>query len=147
MVCIRSGAALSADDCAVQGNRSSPFRQFQAARSRTNAVANRPTKSSSDSGILKLSCCDYLRRGLGAGPLAVPGPVPIVSPVVPLFIAPLLIPVPGLLGRLAPVAAPLVWLGLAGEIAESPLVVVATVLARCARTNEFEKISAVAAIT
>jgi hypothetical protein len=77
----------------------------------------------------------------------VPGPVPIVSPVVPLFIAPLLIPVPGLLGRLAPVAAPLVWLGLAGEIAESPIVVVEPVLALCARTNEFEKISAVAAIT
>ena len=76
-----------------------------------------------------------------------PGPVPIVSPVVPLFIAPLLIPVPGLLGRLAPVAASLVWLGLAGEIAESPIVVVEPVLALCARTNEFEKISAVAAIT
>ena len=76
-----------------------------------------------------------------------PGPVPIVSPVVPLFIAPLLIPVPWLLGRLAPVAALLIWLGLAGEIAESPIVVVEPVPVRCARTNEFEKISAVAAIT
>ena len=57
-----------------------------------------------------------------------PGPVPIVSPVVPLFVAPLLILVPWLLGRLAPVAAPLVWLGLAGEIAESPIVVVEPVL-------------------
>jgi hypothetical protein len=76
----------------------------------------------------------------------VPGPVPIVSPVVPLFIAPLLIPVPGL-RRLAPFAELLFWLGVAGEIAESPVVVVEPVLAFCARTKEPEKISVVAAIT
>jgi len=63
----------------------------------------------------------YLRPGFAAGPLAVPGPVPIVSPVVPLFIAPLLIPVPGL-RRPAPFAELLLWLGVAGEIAESPVV-------------------------
>jgi hypothetical protein len=88
----------------------------------------------------------YLRPGFAAGPLAVPGPVPIVSPVVPLFIAPLLIPVPGL-RRLAPFAELLLWLGVAGEIAESPVVVVEPVLAFCARTNEPEKIGVVAAIT
>jgi len=87
-----------------------------------------------------------LRPGFAAGPLAVPGPVPIVSPVVPLFIAPLLIPVPGL-RRLAPFAELLFWLGVAGEIAESPVVVVEPVLAFCARTKEPEKISVVAAIT
>jgi len=86
-----------------------------------------------------------LRPGFAAGPLAVPGPVPIVSPVVPLFIAPLLIPVPGL-RRPAPFAELLLWLGVAREIAESPVVVV-EVLAFCARTKEPEKISVVAAIT
>ena len=89
----------------------------------------------------------YLSPGFAAvGPLAVPGPVPIVSPVVPLFIAPLLIPVPGL-RRPAPFAELLLWLGVAGEIAESPVVVVEPVLAFCARTNEPKRISVVAAIT
>lgn len=82
---------------------------------------------------------------LGAGALEVPDPVPIVSPVVPLFIAPLLIP--GLeLGPLAPFAELLFRLGLAGETAASPVVVVEPVLAFCARTSDPEKISAVAAI-
>ena len=67
-----------------------------------------------------------------------PGPVPIVSPVVPLFIAPLLIPVPGL-RRLAPFAELLFWLGVAGEIAESPVVVVEPVLAFCARTQKSQR--------
>ena len=83
--------------------------------------------------------------GLGAGPVGVPDPVPIVSPVVPLFIAPLLIPVPEL-GRLAPFAEPLLRPGLAGEMAESPVVVVEPVLAFCARTKELESIRAAAAI-
>jgi len=34
MVRVRNGNALSADDCAVQGDRLAAFRQFQAARSR-----------------------------------------------------------------------------------------------------------------
>jgi hypothetical protein len=76
----------------------------------------------------------------------VPGPVPIVSPVVPLFSAPLFTPDPTL-GRLVPFAAPLLGLGLAGETAESPAVVVEPVLEFCAKAKELEKLNAIAAKT
>jgi hypothetical protein len=69
--------------------------------------------------------------GAAKGPLEVPGPVPIVSPVVPLFRAPLLIPDPWL-GRL--IGAALIELPV-GETAESPDVVVTPVLAFCASTE------------
>jgi hypothetical protein len=74
------------------------------------------------------------------GLLAVPGPVPIVSPVVPLFKAPLLTPAPWL-GRLVPFEAASIGLPAAGETAESPDVVVAPVLAFCANAIELASTS------
>jgi hypothetical protein len=75
-----------------------------------------------------------------AGPLVVPDPVPIVSPVVPLFMAPLLMPVPGL-GRSMRIEPP-AGFAVAGETAASPGGVVELVLAFCACANELAKTSA-----
>jgi hypothetical protein len=74
------------------------------------------------------------------GTLDVPGPVPIVSPVVPLFIAPLLTPAPGL-ERLAPFELPPTGLIVAGDTAESPDGVVEPVPAFCASASELVKIT------
>jgi hypothetical protein len=76
-----------------------------------------------------------------AGTRGVPDPVPIVSPVVPLFMAPLLMPAPGL-GRLVTFEPSLVGLPAAGETAESPDDVVEPVLTFCASANELVKITA-----
>jgi hypothetical protein len=57
----------------------------------------------------------------------------MVSPVVPLFMAPLLMPPPGL-GRLAPLEAPLAG-GEAGDTAASPDVVAEPVPAFCASAS------------
>jgi hypothetical protein len=67
--------------------------------------------------------------------------VPIVSPVVPLFIAPLLTPPPGL-ERLAPFEPLPIGLAVAGDTAESPDGVVEPVLAFCASASELVKITA-----
>jgi hypothetical protein len=75
------------------------------------------------------------------GPLDVPGPVPIVSPVVPLFIAPLLTPAPRL-ERLAPFELPPAGLTVAGDTAESPDGAVEPVPALCASASELVKITA-----
>lgn len=64
-----------------------------------------------------------------------PEPVPIVSPVVPLFSTPLLTPLPTP-GRLGVVAVPPFWPGLAGEAAASPVVVVEPVLAFWAKAGK-----------
>ena len=72
-----------------------------------------------------------------------PDPVPIVSPVVPLFMAPLLMPAPGL-GRSVRLE-PLAGFAAAGETAESPGGVVEVVLALCANAGEPVKTSADAA--
>jgi hypothetical protein len=66
--------------------------------------------------------------------------VPIVSPVVPLFIAPLLTPAPGP-GRLLPFE-PAAGLTVAGDTAASPEVVVEPVPAFCASASELVKITA-----
>ena len=76
-----------------------------------------------------------------AGPLGVPDPVPIVSPVVPLFIAPLLMPAPGL-GRSVRLEPLLAGLPVAGEMAESPDAALEPVLAFCASANELVKTNA-----
>jgi hypothetical protein len=95
---------------------------------------------------LRLPAPDLLAPWAAAGALEVPDPVPIVSPVVPLFMAPLLMPPPGL-GRVVPVEAPLAG-GVAGDTAASPDVVVEPVLAFCASANELVKITTdTAAIT
>jgi hypothetical protein len=62
-----------------------------------------------------------------------------------LFIAPLLIPARAP-GRLPPFAETWFWLGLAGEIAESPVVVAEPVLVFCAKSNDPEKSRATAAV-
>jgi hypothetical protein len=67
-------------------------------------------------------------------------PVPIVSPVVPLFMAPLLMPAPGL-GRSVRLEPLMVGLPVAGETAESPGGVVEPVLAFCASASELVKTS------
>jgi hypothetical protein len=76
-----------------------------------------------------------------AGARGVPDPVPMVSPVVPLFMAPLLMPAPGL-GRSGPFGLALAGLPAAGETAESPDEVVEPVLTFCASANELVKITA-----
>jgi hypothetical protein len=81
----------------------------------------------------------------GEGPLDVPDPAPIVSPVVPLFIAPLLTPAPGL-ERLAPFEPLPVGLTVAGDTAESPDGVVEPVPAFCASASELVKITANTAV-
>jgi hypothetical protein len=81
-----------------------------------------------------------------AASLEVPRPVPIVSPVVPLLLVPLLIPFPGL-ERPSLRAVPPTGLAVAGETAESPVVMVAPVLAFCAETNVVDKIKPIVAIT
>jgi hypothetical protein len=89
----------------------------------------------------------YRRSGTGfvvawpvEGPLDVPDPVPIVSPVVPLLSAPLLTPAPRL-GRLVPVEPP-VGLTVAGDTAESPVDVAEPVPVFCASASELVKIIA-----
>jgi hypothetical protein len=77
------------------------------------------------------------------GPLDVPGPVPMVSPVVPLFIAPLLTPAPRL-ERLASFEPP-AGLTVAGDTAESPDLAGEPVPALCASAKELVKITADAA--
>jgi hypothetical protein len=72
---------------------------------------------------------------LAEGAVDVPGPVPIVSPVVPLFNAPLLMPVPWVARSAAAEPAP-TGLDVAGDTAESPDVVVVPVLAFCATAAE-----------
>ncbi len=76
-----------------------------------------------------------------AGPPEVPDPVPIVSPVVPLFMGPLLIPEPGL-GRSLWVDPMMVGFAVAGETAASPGAVVAPVLVFCADASEVVSASA-----
>jgi hypothetical protein len=71
----------------------------------------------------------------------VPDPVPMVSPVVPLFMAPLAIPAPGP-GRLAPVELPLAGFAAAGDTAESPDVVADPVPAFCASAGALVNMSA-----
>jgi hypothetical protein len=61
-----------------------------------------------------------------------------------LFTAPLAMPAPRS-GRLALLEVPLVGLAVAGEIAESPVVLVAPVPAFCASAHEVEKMTATAA--
>ena len=68
----------------------------------------------------------------------------MVSPVVPLFMAPLAIPAPGL-GRLSLLEPALAGFDVAGETAASPVVVVEPVLAFCASAIEFAKSAAVVA--
>lgn len=68
----------------------------------------------------------------------------MVSPVVPLFTAPLAMPAPRS-GRLALLEAALVGLAVAGETAESPVVVVEPVVAFCANAHDVEKMTADAA--
>jgi hypothetical protein len=79
------------------------------------------------------------------GPLDVPDPVPIVSPVVPLFIAPLLTPAPRL-GRLLPFEPPPAGLTVAGDTAESPEGVVEPVPAFCASAGELVRTTAATAM-
>ena len=67
--------------------------------------------------------------------------MPIVSPVVPLFIAPLLTPAPRL-ERLVPFEPPPAGLTVAGDTAESPDEVVEPVPAFCASASELVKITA-----
>jgi hypothetical protein len=99
---------------------------------------------SARAGAYRLSGTEFVGAWPVEGPLEVPGPVPIVSPVVPLFIAPLLTPAPGL-GRLAPFELPPAGLTVAGDTAESPDVGVEPVLAFCASANELVKTTAVTA--
>jgi hypothetical protein len=89
----------------------------------------------------RLSGIEFVVAGLAEGALEVPGPVPIVSPVVPLFIAPLLMPAPGL-ERLVPFEPSPAGLTVAGDTAESPDGVVEPVLALCASASELVKIIA-----
>jgi hypothetical protein len=93
----------------------------------------------------RLSGTGFVVAWLLEGPLNVPGPVPIVSPVVPLFIAPLLTPAPRL-ERLAPVEPLPAGLTVAGDTAESPDGVVEPVPAFCASASEFVKIIADTAV-
>ena len=65
----------------------------------------------------------------------------MVSPVVPLFMAPLLMPAPGL-RRSGPFGLSVVGLPAAGETAESPDEVVEPVLTFCASANELVKTTA-----
>jgi hypothetical protein len=74
----------------------------------------------------------------------VPDPVPIVSPVVPLFMAPLLMPAPGL-GRSVRLEPLMVGFPVAGETAASPGGVLEPVLAFCASASVLVKTSADAA--
>jgi len=67
----------------------------------------------------------------------------MVSPVVPLFMAPLAIPAPGL-GRLSLLELALAGFAVVGETAASPVVVVEPVLAFCASAIEFAKSAAAA---
>jgi hypothetical protein len=69
----------------------------------------------------------------------------MVSPVVPLFMAPLAMPAPGP-GRLSLLELALAGFEVAGETAASPVVVVEPVLAFCASAIEFAKRAAVAAM-
>jgi hypothetical protein len=90
---------------------------------------------------------DYFRSAAvvdvdAVGLPGVPCPVPIVSPVVPLFKAPLATPAPGV-GRLSLLEFALIELGAAGDTAESPLVVVEPVLAFCADAIDVDNRAAV----
>jgi hypothetical protein len=89
-------------------------------------------------GSYRLSGTGFVVAWPLEGPLDVPDPVPMVSPVVPLFIAPLLTPAPRLgrsLERLAPVEP--AGLTVAGDTAASP--VVEPVPAFCASASELVK--------
>jgi hypothetical protein len=70
----------------------------------------------------------------------------MVSPVVPVLLVPLLIPLPGL-EEPSPLAGAPTGLAVAGETAASPVVTVDPVLALCANTAVAEKINPAAAIT
>jgi hypothetical protein len=70
----------------------------------------------------------------------------MVSPVVPLFIAPLAMPAPAL-GPLSLRELALAGVDVAGETAASPVVVVEPVLAFCASTIEFAKSAAAVTAT
>jgi hypothetical protein len=95
------------------------------------------TTKSAPARAYRLSGAEFV----GAWPLDVPGPAPIVSPVVPLFIAPLLTPAPGL-ERLVPFDPPPAGLTVAGDTAESPDGVAEPVLAFCASASELVKTTA-----
>jgi hypothetical protein len=82
---------------------------------------------------LRLPAPGLVAPAPGAGVLDVPDPVPIVSPVVPLFMAPLLMPPPAL-GRVVALEAPLAG-GVAGDTAASPEVAVEPVPAFCASAS------------
>jgi hypothetical protein len=96
---------------------------------------------SAEARLYRLSGTEFVGAWPVEGPLDVPGPVPMVSPVVPLFIAPLLTPAPGL-GRLVPFEPPPAGLAVAGDTAESPDELVEPVPAFCASASEPVKITA-----